>query len=53
MNSEKKQKKEEKIKDIGKTLIEQGDGHIKSDVQGSYTGTGDEVEIPVQDADDL
>ncbi len=26
---------------------------IKSDVEGSYTGTGREGEPPVQDADDL
>ncbi len=31
----------------------QGRGEIPSDVLGSYTGTGENDEAPVQDADDL
>lgn len=35
------------------TLREQGRGFILSDVLGSYTGTDEDGERPVQDADDL
>lgn len=31
----------------------EGRGAIKSDVLGSYTGTAEDYEAPVQDADDL
>lgn len=31
----------------------QGRGEIHSDVEGSYTGTGEDGAEPVQDADDL
>ena len=35
------------------TIQNEGRGIIKSDVQGSYTGTPDGFDIPEQDADDL
>ena len=35
------------------TIQTEGRGIIRSDVQGSYTGTPDGFEIPEQDADDL
>lgn len=35
------------------TLRRQGRGEIRSDVQGSYTGTPEDGGVPVQDADDL
>lgn len=35
------------------TMPEQGRGSIVSDVLGSYTGTGQDDEVPEQDADDL
>lgn len=35
------------------SLPETGKGAIKSDVLGSYTGTGVDDSAPVQDADDL
>ena len=35
------------------TLRRQGRGEIRSDVQGSYTGTPEDGGMPVQDADDL
>lgn len=41
------------IEDDSRTLREQGRGFILSDVLGSYTGTGEDGEHPVQDADDL
>ena len=34
-------------------LPETGKGAVKSDVLGSYTGTGVDYSAPVQDADDL
>ncbi len=36
-----------------RTLQEQGRGAIPSDVLGSYTGTGEDGDRPIQDADDL
>lgn len=35
------------------TLRRQGRGEIRSDVQGSWTGTPEDGGVPVQDADDL
>lgn len=43
----------EKVKEIAKTLREEGNDEIQSDVNGSYTGMTNYGEIPVQDADDL
>lgn len=54
MKSEKKNKsvKQKKAEKIAKEW--QVDGKIKSDVNGSYTGTPDDPnERPIQDADDL
>lgn len=41
------------MQDDSRTLREQGRGFILSDVLGSYTGTDEDGERPVQDADDL
>ncbi|WP_457790060.1 hypothetical protein [Anaeromassilibacillus sp. SJQ-5] len=41
------------VRDDSHTLREQGRGFILSDVLGSYTGTDEDGERPVQDADDL
>lgn len=41
------------IQDIASTLMKEGSKDIKSDVDGSYTGTSFDGEIPIQDADDL
>lgn len=41
------------VRDDSRTLREQGRGAISSDVLGSYTGTPEDGERPVQDADDL
>lgn len=41
------------IEDIAFTLMKEGKGNIKSDVDGSYTGISFDGEIPTQDADDL
>ncbi len=51
-NSEKNVDQED-IEDIAKTLREEGNEKIQSDVNGSYTGMTNDDEIPVQDADDL
>lgn len=39
--------------EAARALPEEGRGRIRSDVLGSYTGTGERGERPVQDADDL
>ena len=41
------------VADDSRTLREQGRGSIVSDILGSYTGTPEDGEHPVQDADDL
>ncbi len=38
---------------VAKTLPKQGKGDILSDILGSYTGTGQDNEVPEQDPDDL
>ena len=47
------QAKAEKVIEVAKTLREQNQGEISSDVLGSYTGLTKEGARPVQDADDL
>ena len=42
-----------KIMDMAKTMIREGNGKINSDAMGSYTGIGNKGERPIQDADDL
>lgn len=41
------------VADDSRTLQEQGRGSIVSDILGSYTGTPEDGERPIQDADDL
>lgn len=41
------------VADDSRTLREQGRGSIVSDILGSYTGTPEDGERPIQDADDL
>lgn len=42
-----------RVKAVALTLPQEGKGKIPSDVNGSYTGTPVDGEVPVQDADDL
>ncbi len=46
-------KKKTKTKKAAEAMRRQGRGDIPSDVLGSYTGTGQTDDAPVQDADDL
>ena len=41
------------VSSMTEALRREGRGHIKSDVLGSYTGSPDNYDDPVQDADDL
>lgn len=45
--------KKTKTRKAAEAMRAQGRGEIRSDVEGSYTGTGENGEQPVQDADDL
>lgn len=45
--------KKTKTKKAAEAIRQQGRGEIPSDVLGSYTGTAQHDEEPVQDADDL
>lgn len=42
-----------RVKAVAQALPQEGKGDIPSDVNGSYTGTPVDGEVPVQDADDL
>ncbi len=42
-----------RVKAVEQALRQEGKGEIPSDVNGSYTGTPIDGEVPVQDADDL
>ena len=42
-----------RVKAVAQALRQEGKGEIPSDVNGSYTGTAIDGEVPVQDADDL
>lgn len=46
-------RKKTKTKKAAETMRRQGRGEIPSDVLGSYTGSPQRDEMPVQDADDL
>ena len=51
---DKKQKgKKDYNKKVNSTIRLEGRGKIKSDTDGSYTGTAENNGKPVQDADDL
>ena len=42
-----------RVKAVAQALRQEGKGEIPPDVNGSYTGTPIDGEVPVQDADDL
>ncbi len=46
-------KKKINVQAEAETMQKQGREEIHSDILGSYTGTGEQDEVPEQDADDL
>lgn len=53
LHGESKHSPSKKGKQLAHILPSSGTGEIQSDVMGSYTGTPNDGDRPVQDADDL